>query len=890
MQSSYHRSHRRDEIKSHQLLIQSFTETTNSGIELRVRIPESSLEYEFRNQASSYPLLLRAGYRAATEGSGIVAYSLVIARLSLLLRHLYHPLCKTYLLLRSKAQHRSHCGLKFSSGFYRSHCGLKLSSGFYRSHCGLKLSSGFLGLKLDIGVPSLIILVYSILQIIVHESITSLQMAWREIRIKGIPSNLIKVLNSTTLGDGVQSVTDTVRSLPEFYVSSASRGTLNGIKLAGRQLNLTRCFHVGPMLLARRRNEEAYGLKAPKKEKFVKKENRSQPPVEAPYVPPKPKRTAKSLPDRTIDIFEGMTIVELAKRTGESISSLQDILINVGEKVDSEFDPVSIDIAELVAMEVGVNVRRLHSNEGAEVQPRPAVVTVMGHVDHGKTSLLDALRQTSVAAKEAGGITQHLGAFVVEMQSGAAITFLDTPGHAAFSAMRARGAAVTDIVVLVVAADDGVMPQTLEAVAHAKAANVPMVVAVSKCDKPAADPERVRIQLGAEGLPLEEMGGDVQVVEVSAVKKIGLDKLEEALLLQAELMDIKARVDGPAQAYVVEARLDRGRGPLATAIVRAGTLVCGQHVVVGSQWGRVRAIRDMLGRMTERGRPAMPIEIEGLRGLPMAGDDIIVVDSEERARMLSEGRKKKMEKDRLKKIDEERVDVPDASEDVPERVEMPVVIKADVQGTVQAVTDALKSLNSPQVFVNIIHIGVGPISQSDVDLAQACGACIVGFNIKNPPSSVSVAATRANIKIMTHRVIYHLLEDVGNLIVTKAPGTVETQVAGEAQVLNIFELKGRSKSKGEDVKIAGCRVLDGHFAKSSTMRLLRSGEVIFEGCCVSLKRETQDVETVAKGLECGLVIHDCDDFQVGDVIQCLEQVNRKPKFVSSESGTVRIEC
>lgn len=339
-------------------------------------------------------------------------------------------------------------------------------------------------------------------------------------------------------------------------------------------------------------------------------------------------------------------------------------------------------------------------NEGAEVLPRPPVITVMGHVDHGKTSLLDALRQTSVAAKEAGGITQHLGAFVVCMPSGASITFLDTPGHAAFSAMRARGAAVTDIVVLVVAADDGVMPQTREAMTHAKSANVPIVVAVNKCDKPAADPEKVKVQLASEGLQLEEMGGDIQVVEVSAVKKTGLDKLEEALLLQAELMDLKSRFDGPAQAYVVEARLDRGRGPLATAIVKAGTLVCGQHVVVGAEWGKIRAIRDMTGVLTDKGKPAMPVEIEGLKGLPMAGDDIIVVDSEERARMLSAGRKKKIERDRLRKIDEGREEVADSSEteEVIKRVELPIIVKADVQGTVQAVTDALKSLNSPQVW------------------------------------------------------------------------------------------------------------------------------------------------------------------------------------------------
>ncbi|KAG5593311.1 hypothetical protein H5410_043825 [Solanum commersonii] len=663
-----------------------------------------------------------------------------------------------------------------------------------------------------------------------------------------------------------------------------------------------RCFHASPETLAWKKEPEALGLKIQKKGKFKKRTKDSSPPVEAPYVPPKLKRAASSsLSDRTVEIFEGMTIVELAKRCGVPIPVVQDILKNVGEKVDSEYDPLSIDISELVVMEIGVNVRRLHSNEGAEVLPRPPVVTVMGHVDHGKTSLLDALRLTSVAAKEAGGITQHLGAFVVGMSSGASITFLDTPGHAAFSAMRQRGAAVTDIVVLVVAADDGVMPQTLEAMSHAKAADVPIVVAVNKCDKPAANPEKVKIQLATEGLALEEMGGDIQVVEVSAVTKTGLDKLEEALLLQAEMMDLKSRVDGPAQAYVVEARVDRGRGPLATAIVKAGTLVCGQHVVVGAEWGKIRAIRDMLGKSTDRARPAMPVEIEGLKGLPMAGDDIIVVHSEERARMLSAGRKKKFEKDRLgRKMDAEKLgalvsesnleDEEGEVEEKPKRVEMTIIVKADVQGTVQAVTDALKSLDSPQVFVNIVHGGVGPISESDVDLAQACGAFIVGFSIPTPPGSINQAANKAGIKIKIHRVIYHLLEDIGNSIVEKAPGTFETQVSGEAQILSIFELKGRSKAKGDDVKIAGCRVIDGRLIRSSTMRLLRSGEVVFEGSCASLKREKQDVEAVGKGNECGLVIQNWDDFKVGDVIQCLEQVNRKPKFISSQSGAVRIEC
>nr|CAB3487160.1 unnamed protein product [Digitaria exilis] len=711
-------------------------------------------------------------------------------------------------------------------------------------------------------------------------------MAWRMLRRKDFHSGLLNLAFRASRGGEKHFSDGAIGKLAQFYRSDRPK-------------------HAADCMPSNHFNIRLYmsGLKAPKKEKRVKRENRTQPPVEAPYVAPKPKTATKS-PDKTVDIFDGMTLLDLSKRTGAYISTLQGILADLGEKVESEFDSISIDLAELVAMELGVNTRRMHTGEGTN-EPRPAVVTVMGHVDHGKTSLLDALRQTSVAAKEAGGITQHIGAFVVEMPSGASITFLDTPGHAAFSAMRARGAAVTDIVVLVVAADDGVMPQTLEAMSHAKSANVPVVVAINKCDKSGADPERVRIQLGSEGLLLEDMGGDVQVVEISAVAKSGLDKLEEALLLQAEMMDLKARIDGPAQAFVVEARVDRGRGPLATAIVKSGTLVSGQHIVVGAEWGRIRSLRDTAGNITESAKPAMPVEIEGLRGLPMAGDDVVVVDSEERARMLSQGRKKKQEKDRLRKIDEGMADELEINEETPERVEMPIIVKADVQGSVQAVTDALRSLNSAQVFVNVVHVGVGPISQHDIDLAQACGAYIVGFNIRTPPIAITQAAARANIKVpfmnhcfsnasrdsvLLHKVIYHLLEEMGRAIVEKAPGTAETQVSGEAEVLNIFELKGRSKSKGPDIKIAGCRITDGHFSKSGTMRLLRSGDVVFEGPCASLKREKQDAETIEKGTDCGLVIQDCDDFQVGDVIQCLEQVIRKPKFISTQSGSVRIEC
>ncbi|CAN8246498.1 unnamed protein product [Cochlearia groenlandica] len=712
-------------------------------------------------------------------------------------------------------------------------------------------------------------------------------------------------ISSTILKNSSQSVSfPFARYINGFSFSSLS--SLSSSRESFPTETSIRYFHSSRETMARRKEDpdrplshrERKKLTVKTKGKFSKREKKSdKPPVDALYMPPRLKRLEKGMPEKTVDIFEGMTLLELSKRTGESLAVLQSILTNVGEIVSSEFDTISIDVAELLAMEIGINVRRQDSSEGSEILPRPPVVTVMGHVDHGKTSLLDALRNTSVAAREAGGITQHVGAFVVGMpDSGTSITFLDTPGHAAFSEMRARGAAVTDIVVLVVAADDGVMPQTLEAIAHARLANVPIVVAINKCDKPGANPERVKNQLAAEGIELEDIGGSVQAVEVSAMKSTGLDKLEEALLLQAVDMDLKARVDGPAQAYVVEARLDKGRGPLATIIVKAGTLVSGRHVVIGCEWGRLRTIRDMIGKPTDRVTPAMPVEIEGLKGLPMAGDDVIVVESEERAKMLSEGRKKKFEKDRLLKAEEARLqEAEKKAEAEPDerfvRVELPIVVKSDVQGTAQAVADALRTLNSPQVFVNIVHTGVGAISNSDLDLAQACGACIVGFNVKSG-SSANISASQATVKIFHHRVIYHLLEDIGNLIVEKAPGVKEMEVSGEAEVLSIFKILGKRRNEEDEggVSIAGCKVMDGRVCRTGLMRLLRSGEVVYEGTCASLKREKQDVEQVGKGNECGLVMGEWNDFRVGDVIQCMEPVVRKPKFVSSESGAVRIEC
>lgn len=602
--------------------------------------------------------------------------------------------------------------------------------------------------------------------------------------------------------------------------------------------------------------------------------------------------------DVLVDIFDGMPVDELAARLSQQVEVVRAALMGIGEQGSSQVVPA--DAAELVALDFGFSVKKVlkHEDSATGDLPRSPVVTVMGHVDHGKTTLLDALRQTSLAAREAGGITQHLGAFVVAMPSGASLTFLDTPGHAAFSAMRARGTAVTDIVVLVVAADDGVMPQTLEAMSLAQDAGVPVVVAITKCDRVEANPARVRQQLTAQGVELEEIGGDVQVVEVSATEKSGLEKLEEALLLQAELMELRASSADELHAVVVEARVDRGRGPLATVVVRSGNLVTGAIVVIGTQWGRIRLLKDMLGRPVPSAGPSTPVEIDGLRGLPEAGDYIQIVASEERARKLSQVRRKRLEEKRMWHLKRRVVaaavaaSAEDGAEEraASEKREMTLILKADVQGTAEAVSQALTLLSCPQVEVNIVHCAVGPISQSDVDLAASCGALIVGFNVGSMNSAIATSARLAKVQVLTQRVIYHLLEDVGAFIVGMAPGVKEDQVAGQAEVLSVFELKGKGRTGKGATKIAGCRVVDGRLERAARIRVLRSGEVLFEGLMQSLKREQQDVDIVAKGVECGMILEEWVNFQVGDVVQCITDFRRMPKFVSSQNGTARIEC
>ncbi|KAG0592182.1 hypothetical protein KC19_1G231800 [Ceratodon purpureus] len=604
--------------------------------------------------------------------------------------------------------------------------------------------------------------------------------------------------------------------------------------------------------------------------------------------------------DVVVNIFSGMSVEELAARMRQPVEAVKTALMGIGEP---GFQAVSADAAELVALEYGMSVKKVpkHDADSGGELPRSPVVTVMGHVDHGKTTLLDALRQTSLAAREAGGITQHLGAFVVAMPSGASLTFLDTPGHAAFSSMRARGTAVTDIVVLVVAADDGVMPQTLEAMSLARDAGVPVVVALTKCDRVEANPARVRQQLAAQGVELEEIGGDVQVVEVSAVEKSGLEKLEDALLLQAELMELRASSDDELHAVVVEARLDRGRGPLATVVVRSGNLVPGAIVVIGAQWGRIRVLKDMLGRPVASAGPSTPVEIDGLRGLPEAGDYIQIVSSEERARKLSQARRIRLEEKRMWHL-KRRVVAAEASAAVAavgedgtkelasEKLEMALIVKADVQGTAEAVSQALNLLSCTQVEVNIVHSAVGPVSQSDIDLAASCRALIVGFNVGLMGSAIEASARLAKVTVLKHRVIYHLLEDVGALIVAMAPGVKEDQIAGQADVLSVFELKGKGRIGKGATKIAGCRVVDGRLERAARIRVLRSGEVLFEGLMQSLKREQQDVDTVEKGVDCGMIVDEWVDFKVGDVIQCITDFRRMPKFISTHNGSARIEC
>ncbi len=583
---------------------------------------------------------------------------------------------------------------------------------------------------------------------------------------------------------------------------------------------------------------------------------------------------------REVTIPEAITIQELANRMSERAVDVIRLLMKQGQMATIN-DVLDADTAQLIAEELGHTVRRVSeadveeglfdvADEPAKLQPRAPVVTVMGHVDHGKTSLLDAIRSSNVAAGEAGGITQHIGAYQVTSLSGAKITFIDTPGHAAFTAMRARGAKVTDIVVLVVAADDGVMPQTIEAIHHAKAAKVPIIVAINKIDKPDAKPDRVRTDLLQHEVQVESMGGEVVDVEVSATKKQNIDKLLEMIGLQAEILDLKANPERAAEGTVIEAKLDRGRGPVATVLVQRGTLHPGDIVVAGAEWGRVRALVSDIGEPAEAAGPSMPVEVLGFSGTPDAGDRLAVVESEARAREVTDYRARQKREKMAARASGMRGSLEQmmAQARTSGRKEFPLVVKADVQGSVEAIVGALEKLATDEVVARVLHAGVGGISESDVTLAEASGVPIIAFNVR-ANKEAREAAERAGIEIRYYNIIYDLVDDVKSAMSGLLAPTLRETMLGNAQILEIFNISRVGK-------IAGCKVTDGAVERGANVRLIRDNVVIHEGKLSQLKRFKDDVREVGAGMECGMAFENYQDMRQGDVIECyrVEQIQR----------------
>jgi len=588
-----------------------------------------------------------------------------------------------------------------------------------------------------------------------------------------------------------------------------------------------------------------------------------------------------------VDVAEGSTLVEFAKVLEMEVRDLESVLGNLGESLASSEDVVPTDVMELVGLEldVDISVTPDPNADAGNVVRRRGVIAVMGHVDHGKTTLLDSLRKTSVAAGEAGGITQHIGAFVVELPGGhGSLTFLDTPGHAAFSAMRQRGATATDVAVLVVAADDGVMPQTREAAAHIQAAGVPMVVALTKIDRENAQPERVKGEIASMGIELEEYGGNVQCVPISAITGQGLSELEECLVLEADSLGLKASLTGKVNGVVLEAKLDKGQGPTATGLLSSGTLKIGSHVVVGNQYGKVRSLRNAKSEQLKDVGPAEPFELVGLKGVPSAGDSITMVESESRAKRISEARAQRAAQMRG---DSAPVQVQSAM-DPAEHGHLNVIVKADVQGTAEAVRDAVLGLGSEAVGLKVVYMGVGPITESDISLSAAIGAPVLGFNVREPPNSLAKLAKQKGVRIVRHRVIYHLLDEVGEMLTGLAPMEEHEQIEGEANVVQIFDMSG---TKGNNATIvAGCVVGQGAIKAGEKFRLIRDGVCLYEELldCSSIRRHRLEVDSVGKGNDCGISLADVVDIRMGDVIQCVSIVRRPLRSVKIESGGARV--
>ncbi|MDR3522206.1 MAG: translation initiation factor IF-2 [Acidocella sp.] len=577
---------------------------------------------------------------------------------------------------------------------------------------------------------------------------------------------------------------------------------------------------------------------------------------------------------REVVLPETITVQELANRMAARGNEVVKALMKMGVMATIT-QAIDADTAELVVSEFGHKSRRVADNdveiglEGEEdvdtdLQTRPPVVTIMGHVDHGKTSLLDALRRTDVAAGEAGGITQHIGAYQVKLHSGAQITFIDTPGHEAFTAMRARGAGVTDIVVLVVAADDGVMPQTIEAIKHARAAHVPLIVAVNKIDRHGADANRVRQELLQYEVVVEEMGGETQDVEVSALKHTGLDKLEEAILLQAEILDLRANPDRSAEGTVIESRLDKGRGPVATVLVQKGTLHPGDIVVAGAEWGRVRAMQDDKGKAVPTAGPSTPVEILGLSAAPVAGEPFVVVENDSRAREIVEFRQRKLRERSSAALTAGRGTMEEMLARIQAGVqkEVAVVIKADVQGSVEAIQVTLAKLGNEEVRVRVLHGAVGQITESDVQLAKASDAIVIAFNVRANAQARELAH-RDGVDIRYYSIIYEVADDIEKLVKGKLAPVHREKFLGYAEIRQVFNITKTGK-------VAGCYVTEGLVKRGSGVRLLRDNVVIHQGELSQLKRFKDDVKEVARGYECGLSFAGFQDLQVGDVVECYE--------------------
>ena len=585
---------------------------------------------------------------------------------------------------------------------------------------------------------------------------------------------------------------------------------------------------------------------------------------------------------REVVVPETITIQELANRMSERAVDVIRFLMKQGQMLKIT-DVVDADTAQLIAEDMGHTVKRvaeadvedglfnLPDDDGA-LSPRPAVVTIMGHVDHGKTSLLDAIRQTNVVSGEAGGITQHIGAYQVSTPSGARVTFIDTPGHAAFTQMRARGAKVTDIVVLVVAANDSVMPQTIEAINHAKAAKVPLIVAINKIDLPDAKPERVKTDLLQHEIQVESLGGDVLEIELSAKTRLNLDKLLEAIALQAELLNLTANPDRPAEGTVIEAKLDRGRGPVATVLVQRGTLRPGDIIVAGSEWGRVRALIGDTGATMKEAPPSQPVEVLGFNGTPEAGDRVAVVDSEARAREITDYRvRQKRDIAAARGTSGAGRSLVDMMRDLKAsagRKEFPLLVKGDVQGSVEAIVGALDKLGNDEVRARVLLSGVGGINESDITLAQASGAVVIGFNVR-ANKEARESAERAGVEIRYYNIIYDLVDDVKAAMSGLLAPTLRETMLGTATMLEIFNITKVGK-------IAGCRVTEGMIERGQHVRLIRDNTVIHEGKLSTLKRFKDDAKEVQVGQECGMSFENYQDIRAGDVVECyrVEEIKR----------------